>query len=354
MMIGTERLMLREMRQSDYGDLCKILQDADVMYAYEGPFSDMEVQAWLSNQLKRQQDRGLGLNAVILKETGVMIGQCGLTLQPWKDRTLLEIGYLFQKAYWHNGYAAEAAAACKAYAFDVLDADSVCSIIRDTNTASQNVALRNGMSVADTWTKHYRGVDMPHLLYSVKRPARRAIGAMVRDAVPEDAERLLEIYSYYVENTAITFEYDTPSAEEFLGRMRLTSACYPYLVAEEGGTVLGYAYAGAFVGRAAYDRSCETTVYLDRGAQKRGLGRLLYAALEDRLRAMGILNLYACIAYPEAEDEYLTWNSAAFHAHLGFSKVGEFHKCGHKFGRWYNMIWMEKLIGEHTEGHFSV
>lgn len=168
-MIETKRLILREMTQSDYNDLCKILQDKDVMYAYEGPFSNDEVKNWLTNQINRQRDKGLGLNAVLLKETGEMIGQCGLTLQEWKEQTLLEIGYLFQKAYWHKGYATEAAIACKEYAFNVLNADSVCSIIRDTNIASQKVAVRNGMSVIDSWTKHYRNVDMPHFLYSVEK-----------------------------------------------------------------------------------------------------------------------------------------------------------------------------------------
>lgn len=168
-MIETKRLILREMQQSDYNALCKILKDNDVMYAYEGAFNDEEAQAWLTKQIARQIDKGLGLNAVLLKDTGEMIGQCGLTWQTWKDQTLLEIGYLFQKAFWHKGYATEAAIACKKYAFQVLNADCVCSIIRDTNTASQNVAIRNGMSVIDTWTKHYRNVDMPHFLYSVSQ-----------------------------------------------------------------------------------------------------------------------------------------------------------------------------------------
>lgn len=167
MLIETERLILRELRPCDYGSLCGILQDEDVMYAYEGPFSDAEAQDWLASQIDRQKDFGMGLNAVILKESGDMIGQCGLTMQHWKDETLLEIGYLFQKAYWHKGYATEAAIACKGFAFNVLNADSVCSIIRDTNIASQNVAVRNGMRIIDTWTKHYRGVDMPHILYSI-------------------------------------------------------------------------------------------------------------------------------------------------------------------------------------------
>lgn len=172
----------------------------------------------------------------------------------------------------------------------------------------------------------------------------------VRSAAEADAERLLEIYDYYVRHTAITFEYETPSLDEFKRRMAGIMARYPYLVVLEDGLIAGYAYAGPFIGRAAYDWSCETTIYLDHNARKRGLGRVLYGALEDALGKMGILNLYACIGYPEREDEYLTANSAGFHAHLGFVRVGEFHQCGYKFGRWYNMIWMEKLIGRHR-GH---
>ena len=170
---------------------------------------------------------------------------------------------------------------------------------------------------------------------------------IIRNATLEDASRILEIYAYYVKNTAITFEYDTPTLSEFQVRMKSTMKRYPYIVIEKNEEILGYAYAGAFVGRAAYDWSCEMTVYLDHTAQKCGLGRKIYEELEGKLNSMGILNLYACIGYPEAEDEYLNKNSAEFHAHLGFKKVGEFKKCGYKFNRWYNMIWMEKTIGDH-------
>ncbi len=169
----------------------------------------------------------------------------------------------------------------------------------------------------------------------------------IRNAEIRDAKRLLEIYGYYVQNTAISFEYDTPSLNEFESRMGEIMKRYPYLVIERDGRIEGYSYAGVFKNRPAYDRSCEMTIYIDRNSRKGGLGRLLYEAMEEKLKAMGILNLYACIAYPEREDEYLNKNSAGFHAHLGFIKAGEFHKCGYKFGRWYNMICMEKLIGEH-------
>lgn len=171
MILETERLYLREMNQADFDALCNILQDEDTMYAYEGAFSDGEVQEWLDRQISRYQKWHFGLWAVILKETNEMIGQCGLTMQPWKEMEVLEIGYLFNRLYWHKGYAAEAAKACKKYAFEILKADEVCSIIRDTNVASQNVAIRNGMKRKDTWTKHYRGVDMPHYRYVIQREA---------------------------------------------------------------------------------------------------------------------------------------------------------------------------------------
>ena len=162
----------------------------------------------------------------------------------------------------------------------------------------------------------------------------------IRTAALDDAEEILKIYAYYVEHTAITFEYEVPTLDEFRERIAKTLKKYPYLVIMVEDKIMRYAYAGAFVGRAAYDWSVVLTIYLAHDARKSGLGRKLYAALEQELAKMGILNLYACIGYPEEEDEYLTKNSAEFHAHLGFKKVGEFYKCGYKFGRWFHMIWM--------------
>ena len=170
---------------------------------------------------------------------------------------------------------------------------------------------------------------------------------IIRKVKLEDSARVREIYKYYVENTAITFEYDVPTLAEMQNRIRTTVKKYPYLVAEKNGQICGYAYAGPFIRRAAYDWSCETSIYIDHGVRKEGLGRKLYEALEEELKEMGILNLYACIGYPAVPDEYLDRNSAEFHAHMGYQKVGEFHQCGYKFGRWYNMIWMEKRIGIH-------
>lgn len=169
MIAETERLYFREINQDDFIALSKILQDEETMYAYNGAFSDEETQEWLDKQIARYKKYGFGLWALILKETDEMIGQCGITVQSWKDTEVLEIGYLLRKDYWHKGLATEAAQRCKEYAFDNLNAEEVCSIIRDTNIASQNVAARNGMKITDKWTKHYRGIDMPHYLFSVKR-----------------------------------------------------------------------------------------------------------------------------------------------------------------------------------------
>lgn len=170
----------------------------------------------------------------------------------------------------------------------------------------------------------------------------------IRNAVLEDAEQIVKIYEYYVINTAITFEYEVPTIKEFKNRMINIMKKYPYLVAETDGIIKGYAYGNVFKPRAAYDWSSEVTIYISDTAKKCGIGRKLYDVLEQKLGSMGIVNLYACIGYPEVEDDFLTKNSAEFHEHMGFTKVGEFHKCGYKFNRWYNMIWMEKIIGEHN------
>lgn len=172
----------------------------------------------------------------------------------------------------------------------------------------------------------------------------------IRTASAGDAEAILAIYTPYVLKTAITFEWEVPALEEFRGRIVRTLARYPYLAAERDGVLLGYAYAGPFIGRAATGWSAEGSIYLREDARKSGLGRRLYGALEDVLRAQNILNLNASIAVPAqpGDDPYLTRNSAGFHAHLGYRQVAEFHRCGYKFGRWYGLIWMEKFLGEHA------
>lgn len=168
--LETKRLILRELISSDLPALFKILGDEEVMHsAYESAFSLEEAQNWMDRQFIRYSKYGFGLWAVVLKETDEMIGVCGLTFQSWRESELLEIGYLFQKAYWHQGYAIEATRACKEYAFLVLNVPCVYSIIRETHIASQKVAIRNGMKVVDRFTKNFRNVDMDFLLYETQK-----------------------------------------------------------------------------------------------------------------------------------------------------------------------------------------
>lgn len=171
----------------------------------------------------------------------------------------------------------------------------------------------------------------------------------VRAARESDAPTLLAIYAPYIENTAITFEYTIPSVEEFTQRIHRTLEKYPWLVAEKDGQLLGYAYAGPFHERAAYDWAVETSIYVDQTRKHMGIGRLLHDALEQALKAQGILNMNACIACTPEEDSHLDNNSVEFHTHMGYRLVGEFYQCGYKFNTWYNMVWMEKHIGEHKK-----
>lgn len=193
-----------------------------------------------------------------------------------------------------------------------------------------------------------------HLFSTVITEDHTMNDIIVRPATPEDAAAVLNIYAYYVSNTAVSFEYVIPTPEEFRSRIANTLKKYPYFVALRGEKVVGYAYAGPLGVRSAYDWVAETTIYIAADERKHGLGRMLYETLENTLAQMGIVSLYACIAYPDPEDEYLTRNSAEFHAHYGFSKVGFFPRCGHKFGHWYNILWMEKNLAPRSPDQASV
>jgi len=172
---------------------------------------------------------------------------------------------------------------------------------------------------------------------------------LIRMATEADAEEIWQIYSYYVTNTAVTFDYDAPSVAEFSRRIKNTLLKYPYLVVVDEKGIAGYAYAAAFKERKAYSWAVETTIYIRQDCRGRGLGKKLYLALEDILKSQNIINLNACIAYAAVEDEHLDNTSMAFHESLGYRKVAHFTKCGYKFGTWYDMIWMEKFLGEHPD-----
>lgn len=166
----------------------------------------------------------------------------------------------------------------------------------------------------------------------------------IRSATPGDAAAIWSIYRYYVEHTAISFEITMPTQEQIRQRIEKVLCGFPYLVAELNGKVIGYAYAGHFIPREAYYHCAEVSIYISRENHRSGIGRMLYDALIGQLRDQGITQIYACIGVPEIEDEYLTNNSAQFHAHMGFREVGRFCNSGKKFDRFYHMIWMEKLI----------
>lgn len=164
----------------------------------------------------------------------------------------------------------------------------------------------------------------------------------VREASEKDVPRLLEIYGPYVTDTVISFEYEIPSREDFAARLERIQERYPYLVCEEEGQIIGYAYADTYMIRPAYDWCVEVSIYVDRDRRGRGAGRELYAALFERLKKMHVRNLYAVIT---SENE----KSIAFHGKMGFEPFAVFEKVGYKHGRWLDVTWMQLFLGEHEE-----
>ena len=329
-MIETERLHIYPASENQMKSYISAEKDEEMKKAYtemlEGCLTHPDQWNWYAMWIIELKD-------------GTHIGDlCFKGLEP---NGAAEIGYGILEEYQRKGYATEAVKAAVKWAFQDPKVTAIEAETEPDNRASQRVLEKCGFV-----PNGKNGKEGPRfsLMPSEQKPDFR-----IRTAEIEDTARLLEIYGYYVKNTAITFEYDVPEQEEFAARITNTLQKYPYLVLEAEGVIQGYSYAGPFVGRAAYSHSCEVTIYLDKNAKRKGYGRLLYEALENKLKAMGILNLYARIGSPVEEDEYLTKNSEKFHEHLGFVKVGEFHKCGCKFNRWYNMICMEKIIGVHDE-----
>lgn len=172
MILETSRLSLRRLEEADFDAWSAVLGDPEVMYAYEHGFSAEEVRQWIDRQQERYAAYGFGLWAVIEKASGELVGDCGVTMQDWNGRQVPEIGYHLRRDKWHQGFAAEAAAACREYAFRTLGFPEVYSIIRENNLPSQYVALRNGMSVRGSFMKYYYGMSMLHLVFSVRRNTR--------------------------------------------------------------------------------------------------------------------------------------------------------------------------------------
>lgn len=170
---------------------------------------------------------------------------------------------------------------------------------------------------------------------------------IIRVVKPSDAGQLLEIYTPYVTDSAVSFEYAVPSEAEFIRRISLTLSTYPYIVAEENGIILGYAYAGTFHAREAYLHCVETSIYVRNGYHSKGIGKALYSKLEELLLKQNVFILYACISKTDdAHDMHLTDASIRFHEKVGYHLTGLHSNCGYKFNKWYSIVWMEKLLCE--------
>ena len=157
----------------------------------------------------------------------------------------------------------------------------------------------------------------------------------IRPATVQDVPQILDIYRPYIETTAISFEYTVPTLKEFTDRFLGITAQFPWLVWEESGHILGYAYGSLPFERAAYQWSAEASIYLCPEARGKGIGRKLYAALEDILRKQGYRKVYAIITTANEA-------SVAFHKAVGYRHTATFPDCGYKFGAWYGTVWMEK------------
>lgn len=160
---------------------------------------------------------------------------------------------------------------------------------------------------------------------------------IIRPVLPSDAKELLAIYAPYVTDATITFEYDIPSISEFTNRIKNISKSFPYLVAEENGKILGYAYASTYYARASYDWTCELSIYLDKDVRSKKIGSQLYDTLEKELVNQGYVNLLACISLPNDI-------SIAFHKKRGFNQVAHFPKIGFKFEQWHDIVWLQKRL----------
>lgn len=160
---------------------------------------------------------------------------------------------------------------------------------------------------------------------------------MIRPATELDVPEILAIYAPYIESSTATFEYDVPCSRSFLQRFYDITAQFPWLVWEENGKVLGYAYGSAPFTRDAYRWSAESSIYLAPEIQGKGVGRKLYAALEDILKTQGYRKTYAIVTTANAA-------SLAFHEAVGFRFVASMPECGYKFGQLHGITWLEKQL----------
>lgn len=267
----TERLALRLMRQEDLAGLGEMLFDERVMYAYEHRFTPEDAQAWLLRQQRRYREDGFGLWAMVERQSGEMVGQAGLTWQDCEGERVLEIGYLLQYRHWHKGFAGEAAAACRDYAFEKLDAARVHSVIKEDNLASQRVARRVGMRPVKCFLATYYNGPVRHILYALNRPwrgqDRRGNQLLIRDYREQDWKAIARIHD--------------EARKQELALAGLQQAFLPLEIAAKREGLLDY--PGLFVvetdgeiaGFAACSEEELAWLYVDPARARRGIGRAL-------------------------------------------------------------------------------
>lgn len=357
MILETARLIMRPWDEADAKDLFEYARDEKI-----GPICGWKPHKSLdeSKEIIKTVLSAPGEFAIVLKEQDIVIGSIGIKIGKDSDIAIPddegEIGFWIGVPFWGRGLMPEAINEISNYAFNRLKLKKLWAGYFENNDKSKRVQEKCGFiynkAIENYECKNINECRTLHLSCLLKETANKRI--TIRKANEQDIDRILEIYSYYVENTAITFEYETPSKEEMRDRMEKFSSKYPFLVIECDKKVYGYSYASVFKIRPAYAWTCEMSIYISSEMRKYGLGRKLYEEMEKALKSMGIVTLYACVTSIEEDDEYLTKNSVKFHEHLGYKLIGKFEKCGYKFNRWYDMIFMEKIIGEHTNNQKEV
>ena len=169
MVFESQRLQYRVITKDDFFHMCTILQDIDVMYAWEYAFSEEQVWQWIEKNTARYEKDGYGYYGAILKDTGEFVGVVGPMTEPMEGKLCTEIAYLFAKKHWGKGYAAEGAAAARDYAFEKLGINTLVAQIKPDNLSSRKVAEKIGMKVTGEFVKHYMGRDIPHLIYTIEK-----------------------------------------------------------------------------------------------------------------------------------------------------------------------------------------
>ena len=304
-MLYTRRLALREMTRKDLPGLRRMLMDPTVMAAYDHDFTEAEVCAWLERQRQRYRD-GLGLWGMFRRADGEMIGQAGLTEQQCEGETVLEVGYLLQRDAWRQGYAYEAASACVQHAFETRHVPQVCAIVRDSNVASQAVALHLGMRVEREWIARYFAGEMRHFLFGV----RAEDWVYTRDYAPSDLESVLSLFHQAVHVLAIEY---TPQQRAAWAPASLNRAVWSdsllthyTRIALCQGRIAGF--ADLDVANGYLDR-----LYVHPDFTRRGVARKLLYELELQARACGVRQLLVHASHT-AQPAFLHWGYTTIHA----------------------------------------